>query len=268
MFFGEQLFLSELDVNRPTADLFDGLSTQEVMSSCDAEERISEWLENLGITPESPSMKRHKYFEQNRNKALHKMSGYPEDFDNDEAKPLGNKTISQSTMGEDVLPRSNKSERELFSCQGSSLLSRRGFKANNLRLDSDWSPISVSCRLENTGAERQNTDSKLTKSSFLTRRKLLDIEPLNLPSTGKTRSGESCAFTTICKEDLVLDDFQMFNSAKELKQPKSMNEDTLEPRGRLATTGSIEYMLEYVGTRQGHSSLQHVEIPKHKMSAL
>lgn len=238
------------DIIRPTVDLFEGLSTQEVMSDCDVEERIYGWLESRGIRPESPSMKRYAYFERRRTKTLLKLSGWGDDIELSDTKPLNKKTISVSTIAEDRLPHSNKSDLESFSCQGSSLLSRRGFKAVNIRVESEWSPISVSGRLDNTGVERETIDSKMTKSTLLSRRKLLNIEPLNISSVCKNKSGESSSFTVIDGEENASEyiDLQMFNSAKGPKPPKCIIEDDLETRGRLATVGSIANITDYQGS--------------------
>ncbi len=279
MLSGEQQNLFGQVMNRPAIDLFEGLSTQEVMSSCDIEDRINEWLESRGIRPESPSMKKHAHFNQSRAKTFVRLSDWTDDLNRSDIKPLCKKTTSQSTIAEDGLHNSYKIDLDLSSCQGSSLLSRRGIKAANLRIESEWSPVSV--RLDNTGADRQMIDSKLNKSTILSRRRLLNIEPINIPSIGKLRSNDH-PFTAIgCEEDDIID-FQMFSSAKELKPLKCLVDENIETRGRLATTGSMETTADYSGiirqvshsspTLQSsptpHSSLKKVQIPRHYTSVL
>lgn len=170
-------------------------STQEL--DC-IEDRISSWLESRGIIPESPSLKRHCYFNDKKDIASKCLSGWTTETAEDATKSADKKdadTVVSNGSPYKAFPNNELGDGS-HRCIGSTILQRRGIKDLCLNLSNESTTLTSNIsNSDQFSTSRATFDSKSNKSVLEVRRRMLGIEPL-AESPTRYRSMQIVAGTT------------------------------------------------------------------------
>lgn len=205
--------------------------TETKPNEAEVEQSIYTWLDSIGVRPETPSLKKQRYFDQQRRRVLCQLSGWTADS---QGSDRGSQLVSPTKSTNKQLVNTEYCDTLSTDQAKPSLLSRRGFAAGALEIAGDWSPCS-----DNKERGFGLTSKKL---SIMARRNLRDIEPLGLSLAKQKSSQETSIPITGSTEKTKCRKTPRFFSTQNMATPTEGCSAQVEARARHLTSGVLDLL--------------------------